>query len=187
MTASSLERRIDRLESRALIAELGSAYCIACDDHDIVRLRGLFTDDVVIRSLDGKMDASGIDQVMAMFDAMFAIRGPAYHWTHDRFVTFDDADPDRATGQVLAHAETTPDGVPSLAALRYEDEYRRVDGAWKFARRLLSFLYYMPIRDYADRMATSERFFDKGGYRASDYPEKLAAWQLYLARRRSAS
>ena len=40
---TDLLARIDRLESRAAIAELCASYCIACDDQDLPSLRGLFT------------------------------------------------------------------------------------------------------------------------------------------------
>lgn len=184
MGSGNLELRIDRLESRAEIGELCSAYCIACDDRDVARLRGLFVDDVRIRAKNGSMDAEGVDAAMAMFNTMFGIRGPSFHWTHDRFVWFDDSDPDRATGHVLAHAETSLNGVPSLAALRYEDVYRRANGVWKFAERVLSFLYYLPIRDYAAHFATGDRVAVEGGWRAGDYPESQEPWQAWHAEHR---
>ena len=171
--------RIDRLESRAAIAELCASYCIACDDQDLPSLRGLFTEDAVVRARNGTMRATGIGEVMAMFTAMFVIRGPSFHWTHDRRVTFDPADPDRATGQVLAHAETTPDGRPSVAALRYEDVYRRQDERWFIARRQLTFLYYTPVADYPDRLGRAERVWAGDRWVAADYPEALGPWATW--------
>ncbi|MFS0738783.1 nuclear transport factor 2 family protein [Sphingomonas sp. 1P06PA] len=173
----SLELRIDRLEARAEIAELCSAYGIACDEHDYDRLESLFTEDVVIQSRDRLMDASGREAVMAMFGRMLAIRGPAYHWTHDRFVRFDDADADIASGLVLAHAETSPDGVASIAAIRYADRYRREAGCWKFAERQLSFLYYMPITEFAARFPTADRMGLGGNWRGADFPEGLPTFR----------
>lgn len=168
--------RIDRLESRTAIGELCARYCIACDDQDLASLRALFTDDVVVRARNETMNATGLDEVMDMFTAMFAIRGPSFHWTHDRRVGFDPADGDRATGQVLAHAETTPDGRPSIAALRYEDVYRRQAGRWLIARRQLTFLYYTPIADYPDRLGRPERVWAGDRWVKADYPETLGPW-----------
>jgi hypothetical protein len=165
MTELSLDHRIDRLESRALIAELCSAYCLACDDRDMAQLESLFTDDIHIRSMDGAMNARGKAEAIAMFNRLFLIRGPAFHWTHDRFVTFDEQDRDRAAGLLLAHAETTPNGIPSIAAIRYHDRYQRVGGHWLFAERLLSFLYYMPMAEFV------------GDWRKADFPESLESWQ----------
>lgn len=168
--------RIDRLESRAEIGELCAAYCITCDDQDMPGLRALFTDDVVIRARNGTMRTQGVDAVMAMYERMFAVRGPSFHWSHDRFVAFDDSDPDRATGKVLAHAETTPDGETSIAALRYEDVYRRVGGRWLIARRELTFLYYTPVVEYAERLTRKERVWAGGRWVDADFPEAMGPW-----------
>lgn len=179
MEILKLEQRIDQLESRAAIAELGSAYAIACDERDMDRLRDTFDPAATIRSTNGTMNAAGIEPIMAMYRSLFATRGPAYHWTHDRFVWFDTDDRDRATGQVLAHAETTSNGVASLAALRYDDVYVRTAGRWRFADRLLSFLYYVPLTDYLKRIPTAERVLGAGGYRAADYPEPFDSWRRF--------
>lgn len=174
-----VSRRLDQLESRALIGELVSSYCIACDDHDMSMLRGLFVPDIKIRSRDRMMDAEGLADVMVMFQNMLAVRGPAFHWTHDRFVHFDPSDPDRATGLVLAHAETTPNGQTCLAAIRYNDVYRRTGGRWMFAERLLNFLYYMPIGDYIEGMRDTHRIRVHGAHKPADYPESLPSWQAF--------
>ena len=175
----NLAERIDRLESRAEIGELCSAYCIAVDQRDMEWLRRLCADDVVFESSDGGMNSNGIDEVVAMFDRVLAIRGPGIHWTHDRFVEFDPDDPDKATGIVLAHAETSPNKTPSIAALRYDDTYRRVNGQWRFAVRSLTFFYYMPLKDFADRFQEEKRFLSGDGWREADFPERTEAWQRW--------
>lgn len=182
MADEPIEMRIDRLESRAAISELCSAYCMACDDRDMARLRSLFTEDVAFDTENGTMRAHGLEEAMTMFDKMLSIRGPSYHWTHDSFISFDTTDPDRATGQLSAHAETTPNGIPSIAALRYEDIYRRTDGRWRIARRALSFLYYIPIAEYLDRLVRRDRFFGPSGWQEADYPETSAGWQAFYSR-----
>lgn len=180
----SLERRIDRLEARAQIAELCCDYCTACDDRDMALLESCFTEDVRFHSRDRQMDASGRSQTMDLFNQLFAVRGPGYHWTHDRKVTFDDVNPDIASGLVLAHAETTPHGEPSIAGIRYNDRYRRVDGQWLFAERYLTFLYYMPMKDLIDRFPTELRIGLNKEWREADFPESLPTWQAYHAKDR---
>ena len=177
--AASLLRRVERLEARAEIGELVSAYAIACDEHDMDRLSALFTADARFDSPNGIMKAEGRDAIAEMFVRMFRVRGPAYHWTHDRFVAFDDADPDGATGIVLSHAETSPDGRTSLAAMRYHDVYRRVDGRWLFGRRTIRFLYYVPAADYASVFGSTRRVNAGGRQLDADYPESLASWQRF--------
>jgi len=185
MSDVDLAARIDRLESRAAIAEMISIYGIACDDHDMPRLMSLFTPDAEFTTKSGLMHAIGPDAIEAMFIEAFKIRGPAFHWTHDHIVEFDDADPDRATGIVLSHAETTPHGEPSLAAMRYEDEYQRIDGRWLFRKRTINFLYYVPAKDYLTALNEPTRVTVAGNRLPADYPENLAAWQNFDRRHKS--
>ncbi len=175
----SLEARIDRIESRAAIGELVTAYAIACDEHDMPRLTDLFTTDACFDSPSGAMVANGREAIAAMFVELFKVRGPAFHWTHDRVVTFDDRDPDRATGLVLSHAETCPNDTVSLAAMRYHDDYRREHGRWRFARRVISFLYYVPVTEFAGALKDRNRLSIGGQRLPADYPETLAAWQAF--------
>ncbi len=177
----SLEARLDRVESRFAIAELVTDYAIACDEHDMAKLTELFTLDAAFDSPNGAMVARGRAAIAEMFVALFQVRGPAFHWTHDHTLRFDEADPDRASGVVLAHAETSPAGVVSLAAMRYFDDYRREGGRWRFARREIRFLYYVPAAEYAT-VLTSPRRVAMGGERvAADYPESLPAWRAFEA------
>lgn len=172
-----METRIDRLESRFEIAELCGAYCTTVDARDMAGMTALFTDDVVFESSDGGMNSHGKDEVTAMFNKVFSIRGPGYHWTHNHSVTFDEGDPDLATGLVLAHAETTPNHTISIAAFRYNDTYRREGGKWLFAKRSLSFFYYMPVTEFLDRFKQPERFKTPDGWRQADFPESLDSWK----------
>ena len=177
--AVSLERRIDRIESRFAIQELVSAYCEACDEHDMPRLAALFTEDAVFDSPSGVLRATGRDGIAGMFVGAFRVRGPGFHWTHDLTVRFDDADADVATGLVASHAETCPNGVASLAAMKYDDEYRRVGGRWLFSRRSIRFLYYVPAERYLEALKGRQRLCFEGAWFQADYPEDLPAWQEF--------
>ena len=176
---TSLERRIDRIESRFAIQELVTAYCEACDEHDMPRLTGLFTEDAAFDSPSGVLRASGREAIAAMFVGAFRVRGPGYHWTHDLTVAFDDADPDHATGLVASHAETFVNGVASLAAMKYDDAYRRSEGEWRFARRTIRFLYYVPAERYPEALKNRKRLCFEGAWFEADYPEALPAWRQF--------
>jgi ketosteroid isomerase-like protein len=181
MTDPDILRRLDRLESRAEIAEIVALYCKACDDRDVPLLRSLFTPDAVVRSKDGVMVSEGIDSVMEMYRGRFEVLGLSVHWTHDHILRFDDADPDRATGEVFGHAESHRNGVSLVASLRYEDSYRRVDGRWKFAERILAFAYYVPVTEYPEALGDSLRQRAYGDRRPADYPESLESWTGWRA------
>lgn len=175
-----LRKRVERLESRSEIMELISAYAVACDEHDMPRLESLFTEDACFDTPSGLMVANGRKAIVDMFYKVLGIRGPGYHWTHDHFIRADKTNPDRATGLVLSHAETTPNNRPSLAAMRYDDIYRRQSGKWLFEKRTLNFLYYVPVSEYPNALTSSLRLFSSTGERMkADYPEALPAWQNF--------
>jgi uncharacterized protein (TIGR02246 family) len=176
-TLEDLAARVDRLEARNAITELVSSYAIACDEHDMPRLAGLFAEDAQFDSPSGVMQASGRQAIADMFVELFKIRGPGYHWTHDNFVRFDESDPDHATGLVLSHAETTPGGTVSLAAMKYDDIYRREAGVWLFAKRTIQFLYYVPADQYSNGLNSRHRLNFGDDAHPADYPENLASWR----------
>ena len=177
---SEILDRLDRLESREAIRGLASDYAIACDEHDMPRLMSLFTEDAAFDSPNGAMVADGRAAIEAMFIETFKIRGPGYHWTHDVSVTIDKDDPDQATGLVLSHAETCPNGIVSIAAMRYEDVYRRESGEWRFARRTIKFLYYVPVTEFANGLNAERRVYMGGEVLAADLPESLAPWKAFI-------
>lgn len=172
--------RLDRLESKDAIRHIVSDYAIACDEHDLPRLMNLFTDDAVFDAPNGAMVANGRSAIERMFVATFRVRGPGYHWTHDVTVDIDVADPNAATGLVLSHAETTPNGVVSIAAMRYADRYRREgDGRWRFSKRVISFFYYVPAAEYASSLGDLTRVVIGGERLPADYPERLPVWREF--------
>jgi hypothetical protein len=66
-----------------------------------------------------------------------------------------------------------------VTALRYEDTYKRTDGRWHFHDRLLSFLYYLPVEEYAEGLGSRLRMRAYGDQRPADYPESLPTWKEY--------
>jgi ketosteroid isomerase-like protein len=177
----NLETRITRLESRALISELSAHYAMACDERDMAKLERCFTRDAVFDTPNGSMRAEGRGQIMDMFERVLAIRGPGFHWTHDHIVRFDQGGEDRASGVVFCHAETTPNGVHSIAALRYDDLYRVEDGDWRIARRMIRFLYYVPVDQYANALTRPERVWIGERLVDADLPETLPSWRAFMA------
>jgi ketosteroid isomerase-like protein len=180
-TLADLERRIRRLEDRDSICELIARYGLVMDDRDMDNMDALFTDDVVVRSLDGVMNATGRDTVVEQFRGRFKVLGPSNHFSHDKIIRFDEKDPDRANGLVLSHAEMNRKGQAMITAIRYEDAYRREQGQWKFSERVLQFFYYVPASQYLDALgaglATRNRAYETP--MAADWPEKLSSWKHY--------
>lgn len=178
----TLEERLRELESRTEIGELVARYGLVMDNRDMAAMPSLFTHDVRIRSGDGVMDSQGREAAIELFRGRFKVLGPSNHFTHDRIVTFDPANPERATGIVLSHAEMNRLGQPMLTAIRYHDEYRVEDGAWRFASRILHMFYYVPTAQYLEvfspaGLATRNRAYGKPT--PADWPESLATWREF--------
>jgi ketosteroid isomerase-like protein len=174
----TVEQRLRRLEDRAQLRELVARYGIAIDDRDIEVIADLFTADGRFRSQDGVMDARGRAAVLEQFRGRFAALKATNHIAHDQILTFGE-DPDSADGLVTSHAEVWRNGRALIAALRYRDTYRREEGRWRFADRLLSFLYYLPVDEYAEGLGSRLRMRAYGDQRAADYPEGTPSWSLY--------
>ena len=180
MDEAELVRRLDELESREAIRELITAYGIANDDHDVPRLADLFTEDAEFSAPNSNMVANGRAAIEAMYINTFKTRGPSFHWTHDVTITMSKTDPDHATGLVLSHAETCPNGVASIAAMRYNDEYRRAaDGIWRFAKREILFLYYAPVSEFNNVLNQTDRVYRGNDKFPADIPENLETWQSF--------
>jgi ketosteroid isomerase-like protein len=177
----ALEQRIRQLEDRVAIEHLIARYCLAMDNRDLAAIERLFTDDTHVWSADGVMNCRGRAAAVEMFRGRFMVLGPSNHFTHDRIIEFDGTDPDRATGLVLSHAEMQRKGQPMIAAIRYQDVYRRFAGDWRFAERGLSFMYYVPTAEYLDALGPGldrrMRAYDRAV--AADWPESLPTWQNY--------
>ena len=65
---------------------------------------------------------------------------------------------------------------------RYDDIYRRQEGRWRFADRLLSFVYYVPVEQYAAALGGTDRMRAYDTPRPADLPEPLPQWQDYARR-----
>ena len=83
----------------------------------------------------------------------------------------------RAAAQLVRTGE-----VVSLAAMRYNDEYRRAGERWHFAHRTINFLYYVPVTEFKTVFKERNRLAIRGQRMPADYPETLACWQDFHAR-----
>lgn len=168
-----LERRIRELEDRAAITELGVLYGFVMDERSIDGVRRLFSADATLRSQDGVFAASGIEQIVATYEGRFAVLGPTNHVSHGHVIRFDPADPDAASGLLASHAEVSRNGTSMLVGLRYKDRYRRTAQGWQFQDRLMSYMYYVDVREYADALGVPLRVRAYGDQRPADWPEVL--------------
>ncbi len=139
--------RLRKLEALESIRDLAARYVFSVDDRDLKGVAECFAENASFRSRDGRMNAVGRVAIMEQFQQRFSVLGHGAHYTHDHLIRLDD-DANAGEGLVSLHAELIRNGKPMLASLRYEDAYCIEDGRWKFADRLLLFLYYLDTVDY---------------------------------------
>ena len=144
MDSDDLSRRIRRLEDRAALRELADRYCLAVDDSDWDALERLFAAGAEMVGQVGPHDVVGV---------LRSIRsgyGRTIHTALAQVLEFTDDD--HASGIVPSRGELAIAGQTVLCAMRYLDDYIRVDGTWLFARRVLRFNYALPWADMAQAM-----------------------------------
>ena len=135
MDSSSLEARVERLESLNAIRQLPAKYALTLDMRDIDAMVSLFPDDVRV----GKV-ARGRLALRAYMDA--TLRSPFTGTSHHiggHVIEFDDSD--HAHGIVYSKNEHETGDEWVIMQMMYADDYVRQDGRWFFARRLPLYWY----------------------------------------------
>jgi uncharacterized protein (TIGR02246 family) len=138
MAGDDLQRRLARLEAREEIHALLMAYRRALDEKDFPGYAGLFATDGVFTA--GDFVATGREEILAMLEAMVpeylaAVGGDDLHLVCNVDIEVLGDDTARATS-TWVYAVRGEGDVPLLSKLgHYEDELRREDGRWRFARR----------------------------------------------------
>jgi len=129
VTLNEMERELQRLRDIEAIVRLRSLYCYYADLKDCDNWANLFTEDGVFET-----DVFGIHEgretIRALQHLPFAV-----HYVANPIIEIDG---DRATGRWLLFEPCTfptgKKGQPVWGMAKYEDQYRRVDGEWKFKR-----------------------------------------------------
>ena len=131
MDLAELEQRIMRLEDIEEIKRLKATYCEICDDlHNPDRIASVFAEDAVWESPDfGR--AQGHDEIRALFQQF---RDMFVFSQHNIMNPIINVDGDRATGMwyIMGPWTYTEDEESKWLALRYDDDYVKVDGVWKY-------------------------------------------------------
>lgn len=142
----SLERRVQRLEDRLEIGELVVRYATLLDDAQWDALGELFTQDGVFGSPHST--TAGRAEVVENFRVKHAPFTWTWHDPHGHVVEF--VDDDHARGTLIGYAELGNEETTIVTSIRYQDEYRRDEGRWRFARRHVLSLYGLTEADRRD-------------------------------------
>ncbi|MET7781369.1 nuclear transport factor 2 family protein [Streptomyces sp. NPDC005388] len=125
---TSLEDRLDRIESHLAIQQLPIRYALAVDARDLVAWVGCFRPDV-----DMGRHGHGREDLLAYIDPLVRGFHRSVHQICGHRIEFTGRD--TATGSVYCRAEHEVGERWIVMAIRYLDDYARVDGEWHFSRR----------------------------------------------------
>ena len=127
---TTLEARLDRMESLAAIRQLAFRYALCLDSRDMESLVGLFPEDVRV----GR-DESGREALFRWFTETMSAMRTSVHLIGNHIVDFDDADHARGIVYCRDELERPDTGVWQIGVLQYWDRYVRIGGEWYFERR----------------------------------------------------
>jgi SnoaL-like domain len=169
---SSLEERLDRMESLADIQQLVYRYALAVDSRDIDDLVELFVPDVRVgRNLFGR------EALHEWFSATLRSSRMSIHLVTNHIVDFDDAD--HARGIVYCHdqLDRPQSGRWDVGDLQYWDRYVRLDTEWFFERRRF---YRWYLVDALTRPGHGAGVNDGGSpLRTGQLPEAFDSWTRF--------
>lgn len=132
MDLAALEARITRLEDIEAIKQLKARYCEICDDdHNPETVKTVFADDGIWESEDfGK--ATGHEEISKLFANFRKMFNFSQHNIMNPIINVDG---DRATGMwyIIGPWTLTEGNKETWMALRYDDEYVKINGEWKYS------------------------------------------------------
>jgi hypothetical protein len=139
-----LAARIQRLEDIHEIQRLRAWYHRYINDCEFEKIHHLFTDDGVADiGYPQPKGAFGREAVRASMESIPVRLGQVKQFLHSH--TVDEVDGDTAKGWTMIEARYGKlDGKAYNVALRYDDEYQRVDGRWLFKSMRGKFYFSTP-------------------------------------------
>jgi hypothetical protein len=131
---TSVEARLDQLESRAAISQLAARYCRGVDRREPETFAGIWHDDAEYLIGSDRGNFKGLDDIRRFSEIVVRVWRETYHWPTNHEVTFRDRDTADGLSEAFAVC-VNHEGKICFIAARYIDEYSRRDGEWKIARR----------------------------------------------------
>lgn len=131
MSTTDLEQRIARLEAIEAIKQLKARYCEICDDdHNPERIASVFAPDGIWEGA-GFGKAQGHDAIRELFRGFQKLISFSQHNVMNPQIQVDG---DRATGSwyFLGPFTFRKNNENKWLVLRYDDDYVRIDGEWKY-------------------------------------------------------
>ncbi len=160
---------VDRCVAFEEIRQLAARYALAIDQRDLDTLVDLFVPDVRVGT-----DRTGHDALRAEFTTSLRAIGVSILQVGTHVI--DLVDHDAATGIVYCTAEIQDGERWIRQAIAYDDTYRRVNGSWRFVRRIHRLFY---------GINTATRPLDQGPANWPEHPDGVGtlpeAWPTWRA------
>ena len=137
-----LEARIERLEDIEAIRELRMLYHHYNNEGTYHRLEELYTDDAYI-DFQPLGDARGRKAVGELLVGLTNTVVFIKQFISSHMVKVDG---DTATGISWLDARYSQDGKSIIAAVKYDDKYRRTPQGWKFSEMLVKIYFSVPVQ-----------------------------------------
>ena len=149
-----LEAKVAELYDREAIRELRFRYHECINEAQMGEIPDLFTEDGELEF--GHLGhAKGRDQIKAFFSGLGADRTApdgtrrrglyrVKQFIHNHVVT---AHGDRAEGYAYLEAKPVYNGESYVVAARYNDEYVKRDGRWRFSKMSLTPFFMVPLKE----------------------------------------
>jgi hypothetical protein len=170
-----LEARLARVEAHLAIGQLPIRYALAVDQRDLDAWVALFVPD-----LDMGSHGTGREALRTWIAPQVARFYRSAHQICGHRIDLGPPDasgqPQAATGQVYCRAEHEVADRWIVMAIRYDDEYRRVDGEWLFARRRERHWY---AADLLERPQQADFDSWHTSHEAPGLPAHEAAWGAF--------
>jgi ketosteroid isomerase-like protein len=143
MNLEDLARQIQKQEDIEAIKQLKGRYCLRVDTHDWDGVAELFTEDAV---WDGKGVGryEGREAIRLFFHNLPQMLSFALHYVMNPIITVNG---DSATGSwyLLEPCTMVAGNQAVWGTARYEEEYVRVGGTWKFKTVRLLPVFWTPF------------------------------------------
>jgi hypothetical protein len=168
---SDLVQRLQRVEDTLAIQQLPIRYAMAVDSRDVDGWTALFVPDVRVgRNASGRT---------ALRDAIAPQLREFYRSIHQIVGhRIDLVDADHATGSVYCRAEHEVGARWVVMAIRYDDDYQKVDGRWLFAGRKEKHWYAADLVEHPQQVGLNGWSPPAG---APQLPQGAPSWTSFWA------
>jgi ketosteroid isomerase-like protein len=145
------------LAARAGVAECKYRYQRAVDGSDPEALLDCFTEDAVIHHVGGRGRMEGRDEYAVWCRERTETEMASMHMAMNPIL---EVDGDEAAGRWMYLVFLEDDGTLEFGQGEYDDEYRRVDGEWKYTHLGIRRTLTMDLSDVDFRMGRGDSLAD---------------------------